>query len=144
MKKILVDLNIILDFLQKRQSHEEASKLIDLCYLQKIQGYICAHEITTLSYFLHKEHKDLSKVKYVISQFLDIFNIIPISGNILKNALNSNVEDYEDAVIEICAIDNNIDYIISRNLNDFSKSKIKAISPSDFLILLNKQKEGIF
>ena len=31
MKKVLVDLNIVLDFLNKRNFHEEAARLIDMC-----------------------------------------------------------------------------------------------------------------
>ena len=58
MIKILIDLNIILDFLNKRNFHVEAAQLINMCVEKKISGYICAHEVTTLSYFLLKEQKD--------------------------------------------------------------------------------------
>ena len=49
MIKILIDLNIILDFLNKRNFHVEAAQLINMCVEKKISGYICAHEVTTLS-----------------------------------------------------------------------------------------------
>ena len=51
MKKVLVDLNIVLDFLNKRNFHEEAARLIDMCMQKELAGFICAHEIATLSYF---------------------------------------------------------------------------------------------
>ena len=51
MKKVLVDLNIVLDFLNKRNFHKEAARLIDMCMQKELAGFICAHEITTLSYF---------------------------------------------------------------------------------------------
>ena len=44
MKKILVDLNIILDFLNKRNFHLEAAQLVDMCVEKKLAGYMCAHE----------------------------------------------------------------------------------------------------
>ena len=62
MKTILVDLNIILDFLNKRHFHQEAAQLINMCVEKKLVGFICAHEVTTLSYFLLKEQKDKTKV----------------------------------------------------------------------------------
>ncbi|WP_427194395.1 PIN domain-containing protein [Treponema denticola] len=57
MKKVLIDLNIILDFLNKRNFHEEAANIINMCVEKKLFGFIAAHEITTLSYFLLKEKK---------------------------------------------------------------------------------------
>ena len=112
MKKILIDLNIILDFLNKRNFHQEAAQLINLCVEKKFSGYICANEITTLSYFLLKEQKDKTKVINTITALLDIFNVVPIDVSILRDSLISPISDYEDAVIEVSSMKSNIDYII--------------------------------
>lgn len=135
MKKILIDLNIILDFLNKRNFHQEAAQLINLCVEKSIAGYICAHEITTLSYFLLKEQKDKTKVVNTLSLLLDIFNIISMDEVILRSALISPITDYEDAVIEVSAMKNNIDYIITRNISDFKLSRIPSLTPEQFFIL---------
>ena len=143
MKKILVDLNVLLDFLNKRNDHFDAAKIVDLCIDKKIKGYICAHEVTTLSYFLFKERKDNHKVKSIINRILDIFSTISITETILRKALDSRIEDYEDAVIESSCLKNEIDYIVSMNLRDFKYSRIKAITPKEYIaeytILLNKE-----
>jgi len=62
MKKVLIDLNIILDFLNKRNFHQEAAQLINMCAESVLTGYICAHEVTTLSYSLFKEQKDKNEL----------------------------------------------------------------------------------
>ena len=135
MKKVLVDLNIILDFLNKRNFHREAARLINMCVENKLSGYICAHEVTTLSYFLLKEQKDKNKVVNTISTLLDVFHIIPIDKTILKDSLISPITDYEDAVIEAGAVKFNIDYILSRNISDFKLSRIPAYTPEQFFLL---------
>ena len=135
MKKILIDLNIILDFLNKRNFHVEAAQVINMCVEKKISGYICAHEVTTLSYFLLKDQKDKTKVINAITALLDIFNIIPIDETILRDSLISPISDYEDAVIEVSSMKTNIDYIISRNISDFKSSRIPTYTPEQFLIL---------
>jgi predicted nucleic acid-binding protein len=135
MKKILIDLNIILDFLNKRNFHQEAAQLINMCVEKKISGYICAHEVTTLSYFLLKEQKDKTKVINTITALLDIFNVIPIDESILRDSLISPITDYEDAVIEVSSMKTNIDYIISRNISDFKSSRIPTYTPEQFFIL---------
>ncbi|UTY24489.1 PIN domain-containing protein [Treponema denticola] len=134
MKKVLIDLNIILDFLNKRNFHEEAANIINMCVEKKLFGFIAAHEITTLSYFLLKEKKDKNKAADIISALLDMFNIIPIDEKILREALFSPVKDYEDAVIEVSAVKNSIDYIISRNLGDFKSARVQVFTPEQFFI----------
>lgn len=134
MKKILLDLNILMDFLLKREDHAYAAKIIDLCVLKKVNGLICAHEITTLSYFLLKEYRDRKKIRSAINELFQIFSIIPINLEILQDALDSHIEDYEDAVIEASALSENVDYIISRDLSDFKKSKVTAITPAEYLV----------
>ena len=134
MKKVLIDLNIILDFLNKRNFHEEAANIINMCVEKKLYGFIAAHEITTLSYFLLKEKKDKNKAADIISALLDMFNIIPIDEKILREALFSPVKDYEDAVIEVSSVKNSIDYIISRNLGDFKSARIQVFTPEQYFM----------
>ncbi len=134
MKKILIDLNIILDFLNRRNFHREAAHIINMCVEKEIKGYLCAHEITTLSYFLLKEQKNKTKVVNTITALLDIFNVIPIDEVILRDSLISPIADYEDAVIEVSSMKNNIHYIISRNISDFKFSRIPALTPEQFFL----------
>ena len=135
MKKVLVDLNIVLDFLNKRNFHEEAARLIDMCMQKELAGFICAHEITTLSYFLLKEYKNKRKVIQTLSALFEIFHILAVDEAILREAILSSVPDYEDAVIEVSCIKNNIDYIISRNISDFKRSRVATYTPEQFFCL---------
>jgi predicted nucleic acid-binding protein len=133
MKKILIDLNIVLDFLNKREGHEKAAQVINLSAAKKIKGYICAHEITTLSYFLSKDKKDKKKRITILNGIMNILEVINIDEGILKQALTSEIDDYEDAVIEMSAKEKSIDYIITRNLKDFKKSSVSVLPPGEFL-----------
>ena len=135
MKKVLIDLNIILDFLNKRNFHQEAAQLINMCVEKKLSGFICAHEVTTLSYVLLKERKDKNKIINTITALLDIFNVISIDESILRDSLVSPIPDYEDAVVEVSSMKNDIDYIISRNITDFKLSRIPVYTPEQFFLL---------
>jgi hypothetical protein len=46
MKTILLDLNILLDYLFNRDGHEKVTKIIGMCALKRLKGFVCAHEIT--------------------------------------------------------------------------------------------------
>jgi predicted nucleic acid-binding protein len=66
MKSILIDLNTIIDYLDKRPGHEKALEIIIQCCLKKVNGYLCAHEIAALSYFLDKNVRDRNKNNFCI------------------------------------------------------------------------------
>jgi len=123
MKKALIDLNIILDMLNKRKDHEAALAVYDLCIKKKIKGYISSHEVTTLSYFMEKAKYNKSKRNKVIQSLLENLSVLSVNESILKNALESEIPDYEDAVIDELALREKLDFIITRDLKDFKKSK---------------------
>jgi predicted nucleic acid-binding protein len=135
MKTILIDLNIILDYLDKREGHEKALEIIIQICLKKVRGYVCAHEITTLSYFLEKESKDRNKNVKIISGILKMFEIIEINKTLLEKALFSNIDDYEDAVVAESAKEKEIDCIITKNIKDFKNSQIKVLMPEEYLAI---------
>jgi len=138
MTRALVDLNIILDLLNKRKFHKDAARLFNLADKGKIEAFVSAHEITTLSYFLEIQKKKKSEIRDILSNLLSILKIISTDKKILESALLSEINDYEDAVLESAAIQYNVDYIITRNVKDFSKSKVPAVSPGVFLELESK------
>ena len=75
MKKVLIDLNIIIDILNKRMDHESALAIFDFCVKKRIKGYVCSHEITTLSYFLEKQKFDIMKRNKIINSLLDHLSV---------------------------------------------------------------------
>lgn len=55
----------------------------------------------------------------------------------MNKALDSEIDDVEDAVIEISAIDNSVDFVLTRNIKDFKKSKVPAKTPEELLAMMN-------
>jgi len=136
MKKIVIDINILMDFLFKREGHERVAEIFNICLKGKIKGFICAHEITTLFYFLNKTVKDKIKIKKTLSCIMNRFEIIEVNAGILNRALTSEISDYEDAVIEASSVEKKIEYILTRNIKDFKKSAVKAVPPEELLTML--------
>jgi len=133
MKKVLIDINIIIDFLNKRDDHEAALAVYDKCVKKEIKGYVSSHEITTLSYFLEKEKYERVKRNKIISNLLDNLSVLTAHEEILRNSLISELDDYEDAVIDELALKESIDYIVTRNLKDFKKSRNEIYTAREIL-----------
>ena len=71
----------------------------------------------------------------MVCKLFEIFHILAVDEAILREAFLSSVPDYEDAVIEVSCIKNNIDYIISRNISDFKRSRVATYTPEQFFCL---------
>jgi predicted nucleic acid-binding protein len=136
MKKIVIDINIFMDFLFKREGHEKVVEIFKQCIKGNVAGFSCAHEITTLNYFLNKSNKDKVKVRKTISGIIKRFKVIATDEEILTKALHSGIDDFEDAVIEVSSKENEAEYILTRNTKDFKKSMVKAITPEELLVIL--------
>jgi hypothetical protein len=128
-----------MDFLFKREGHEKVAEILKQCIKGNVVGFSCAHEITTLNYFLSKSNKDRAKVRKTISEIMKRFKAIVTDEEILTKALHSDIDDFEDAVIEISSKENDAEYILTRNTKDFKKSIVKSITPEELLVILRNE-----
>jgi hypothetical protein len=85
-----------------------------------------------ITYFLQKFNK--SGYTDSLERILDAIAIIPLENKDFKKALSLKFSDIEDAYQSIAASkERGMSFIITRNVIDFKKSEVKAISPDDFL-----------
>ena len=59
--------------------------------------------------------------------------IVDLKPEDIVNAVESDMSDYEDAVIAATAKRNRIDFIITRNTKDFKESPVPVLTPSQFI-----------
>jgi predicted nucleic acid-binding protein len=131
---LLIDTNIILDWLLiRRPFAEPARHVIKLCIGGIFQGYLAAHTILNIFYILRKE-KSIAERTEILLMLCNYFEIINIEKLMMVSVLeNDDLQDLEDGLQIQCAKDANLDYIITRNIKDFTKSSIKALLPEEFL-----------
>jgi hypothetical protein len=91
---------------------------------------------------LTKSNKDRVKIKKTISGIMRHFKVIAINEKILTKALSSEIDDFEDAVIEISSEENDAEYILTRNIKDFKKSIVRPITPDELLAIMKNDSAG--
>ena len=131
---ILIDTNIILDHLIPRQPFVDfADDILRLCFDQKCNGYIAAHSVTNIFYILRRQFSVSERKKML----LDLCEFIEVAGiqkkQIIDALVNEDFDDLEDRLQAECAVMINADYIVTRNIADFSASPVPTILPEDFL-----------
>jgi len=131
--KVLIDTNVILDVLYKREGfYEDSLKIWKLCETRKIDGYISALSIPNIVYILRRE-LDSEKTLEVINNINLVFKIYDLKSEIIMQAAEKKTKDYEDALQMVTAQKLKASFIVTRNIKDFTGSKIIAVKPSELL-----------
>ena len=135
-RKILIDLNVLLDVLQARAPHAKASAAILAAAEQgAIEGWIAAHSVTTLYYLYAKSHSPAAARRSLVG-LLGFLHVAPVDENVLKQALGLPYSDFEDAVQMASALAVGAACIVSRNVKDFRLGPLPVHSPAECLPLL--------
>ena len=130
---LLIDANIILDVLLNRPDYVKDSAMIwKLCETEQMKGYVSTLTFANLVYIMRKQ-LDPEKIEDVFHKLNLIFEFADFSVSDLTHAADLNWKDFEDAVQSVTAERIHADYIITRNVRDFSKSKVMAFTPSELL-----------
>ena len=140
--KALFDTNVILDVLMDREPFSEsAAYLLSMVERSEINGLMCATTVTTIHYLLTKA-LNRQEASLHIKSLLSLFEVAPVNRIVLENALSSNFTDFEDAVIHEAARHSGANCIVTRNIKDFSLSKLPVFTPAEFLNMLVASGEG--
>ena len=130
---LLIDANIILDVLLNRPDYVKDSAMIwKLCETEQMKGYVSTLTFANLVYIMRKQ-LDPEKIEDVFHKLNLIFEFADFSVSDLTHAADLNWNDFEDAVQSVTAERIHADYIITRNVRDFSKSRVMAFTPSELL-----------
>ena len=130
---VLIDLNILLDVLQKREPfYDTSAGLLAAVETGRVQGYMAAHSLTTLFYLIQKD-KSSAEARAAITNLLQFIKITPVTQSTLEQALNLDYRDFEDAVQMISAVQCKADCLVTRNLKDYQPALLPVMQPVDFL-----------
>ena len=139
---VLIDTNVILDFMLRRERYyENAAKINILSEKGYICGYISASAVTDIFYVAKKELKDRDIVAALLKNLLKTARIASVTEGSIHEALDLEWDDFEDSVQYVAGQSVSVDdYIVTRNPKDFAYSQIEVISPDEFLVKITSQK----
>jgi predicted nucleic acid-binding protein len=135
MNSVLVDTNIVLDLLAKREEFfPEAQELFTLSDNKKVKLYISSLTFANTYYILSQSLK-IDNARKILRKFKVLIEVLPMDDKIIDLSLDSDINDFEDAIQYYTAIEKNVDIIITRNLKDFKRSMIPVMTAKEYLKL---------
>ena len=114
---------------------KSATLLLAEAERKKVEGFVCSTTVTTIHYLVEKAN-GRKVALFQIGNLLKIFQISQVDKSCLESALSSNIKDFEDAVLNESAYRERVDGIVTRNIKDFSDSKLTIYNPDELLKIL--------
>lgn len=136
MKRVLFDSDVLLDILARRQPFIVASaRALNTVMQNQVQGYVSGHAVTNIFYILRRQVGN-EIARELLAKLLQHLQVASVTDEVIRQALNSSIKDFEDAVTSAAALTAGLEIIVTRNTPDFVVSLVPAMLPDEFLTTL--------
>jgi len=126
--RLLIDTDIILDVLLQREPHfTDSAAVMDWAEKNPGSAAVSWHSLANL----HSLSKD--GARNFLADLISFCEVPGTDTQDMEQALDLPFKDLEDAMQTAAALRFNAQAIITRNLTDFRKSPIQALSPKQIL-----------
>lgn len=132
--KVYIDANVLLDYCLQRENKVDSKILLDKINDGSLVGYISGSTVHILSYILTKTFES-KKAKEIIILLLTDINVIDMPREMIIQAMNSKIDDIEDALQYYVAIHHKMNYFITydKKLVKESLPILPIYTPANFI-----------
>jgi predicted nucleic acid-binding protein len=134
MDRIFIDSDIILDLIQEREHFPEAVQLFTLIEENRVKAYTSPLIFANLFYILRKQESNKFALQ-VLMRIKALLHVLAIDEKTIELALSSGFKDFEDAVQYYSALEASIQYLITRNKDDYKKSGVIICTANEYLAI---------
>jgi predicted nucleic acid-binding protein len=136
MKRLLLDLNVLLDVILVRSGAPVAAAVWAALERKHGEGYVPAHGLTTV-YDVVSRAQGRAFGRRAIDGLMRAFAVAPVNVDVLHRALALDWPDFEDAVCAAAAEACGCDGIVTRDPDGFPESPVEIIDPATALAWLS-------
>ena len=96
--QVLIDTNVVLDVLMQRSGYELSGRVLQMSGKGIIRGFLSASAVTDIYYILNRQMKDRVRTVDSIKTILSLIDVADVTGEDIREALDSGWKDFEDCV----------------------------------------------
>lgn len=131
--KVFIDTNVLIDFMAVRQPYyQAAAALFALAEMNEIELLYSSTTVANSFYILRKNYSSTQLAEAFENQ-RGVAKICGTSSQDVYSALSARWDDGEDCIQYQSALSAGCDFILTRNVKDFSNSKLSVMTPKEFL-----------
>lgn len=128
--KLLIDTNVILDMVLKRNNCEISMELFRRIRAFGLEAYITASAVTDLFYIIRKETHNIEQTYTVMENIFKLAAVLPVTGRDISDAFCRRWRDFEDCVQYTSGKNNGMDYIVTVNQKDYADALLPVLTPA--------------
>jgi len=130
---VLIDSNVVLNILLKQpEFYTGSKKIFILAETGSIAAFVSASAVTDI-FYISKKSLGKTAAREGIKHMMNVFRPATVTDQNIYQALDLEWDDFEDSVQYVVGEGLSVDYIITRNVKDFSLSSINAVTPEQFI-----------
>ncbi len=142
MKRVLLDINVVLDVLLDRKPHVTASAAVWAAVeTGAAEGLLTAHAVTTIHYLVSKE-RGAAFAGRTIGSILKVLRVAAVDSAVIQQALTLAWPDFEDAVTAAVAAAAGCNLIVTRDPAGLPHSPVTALTPEAAAAVLGPAPAG--
>lgn len=131
--KLLLDADVLLDTALRRLPFSaDSDQVVQWCQETPHSALVAWHSISNLYYLLRPDVGD-ARTRGFISDLMQFVSVASGGRDAVRQALLIPMRDFEDALQVAAALSGGAELIVTRNIRDFTRSPLKAVTPSQFL-----------
>jgi len=132
--KVLLDVNVLADlFLKREEWLTDAVAIWEANRTGRIQCCALASNIDTLAYLVRRNRaEDALAERDAVRVCLEALEILAVTGDILRDAVERSGPDFEDDILISAAVAHAVDVIVTRDGPGFARSPVDVHDPRDF------------
>lgn len=132
--KVLLDVNVLADlFLKREEWLTDAVAIWEANRTGRIQCCALASSIDTLAHLARRNRaEDARAERDAVRVFLEALEIVAVTGDILRDAVERGGPDFGDDILISAAVAHAVDVIVTRDGPGFVRSPVDVHEPRDF------------
>jgi len=122
--------------LEREPFYMDAVELFTLIEGNKVKAHVSPLIFANLYYIL-KKIESRNFASDVLFKLKALVHILTIDDKIIELALSSGFKDFEDAIQYYSALEADLEYLITRNKNDYKESGLVICTAKEYLAMRN-------
>jgi len=139
MDNLFVDTDVILDlFVRREPHHKTALRFFSFLKNHSVQAFTSAVAVANTYYILAKiknRRYALEKVRRLVK----LMRIAAVDQQTIEAAVRAPHRDFEDSIQYHCAVSRGLAMLITRNVSDYPKDRVKVLQPAEYMTITELQ-----
>ena len=134
MKKVFIDTNIFIDYIENREGADFAQNIFNLAAKGKIVLYASTLTFANMAYVIKKK-RTREEVLNILDHFEQCVEVLSMDRQQLRNAIDQPCKDFEDMLQYQCAVAGNCEVFVTNNMKDYQEfCELPLLSSRGYLL----------